>query len=140
MLLRGIHRKKDGKDRRNFSIVGRPSETERSRAAPLSFVRHLLAGVRVVAELGLQCRSFGMHASPGRVEDVPWEKVLQLMVGEPPARSWQRVSRAPPVVHAHRKDTLLGIDFAVAEKHRLYRCLDRVLDQMALSSHLHSGL
>jgi len=27
-------------------------------------------------------------------------------------------------------DALLGTDFAVAEKNRLYRCLDRVLEHM----------
>ena len=38
----------------------------------------------------------------GSREDVPWEKVLQLLVGEPAARSWQRVPRAPPAIHGHR--------------------------------------
>jgi hypothetical protein len=32
------------------------------------------------------------------------------------------------VVSEHRHDALLGTDFAVAEKDRLYRCLDRVLE------------
>lgn len=68
---------------------------------------------------------------------VPWRKVLQLLV----------INRlcAPGsefAVHRHwflrsAMDELLGTDFAVAEKDRLYRCLDRLLPHKeALCQHL----
>jgi hypothetical protein len=61
-------------------------------------------------------------------EEVPWEKVLQLLVVSQlldPGSEFR--------VHRHwylttAMDALLGTDFAVAEKDRLYRCLDRVLE------------
>jgi transposase len=64
----------------------------------------------------------------GSREDVPWEKVLQLLVVNrllDPGSEFR--------VHRHwylttAMDALLGTDFAVAEKDRLYRCLDRVLE------------
>lgn len=60
-------------------------------------------------------------------EAVSWEKVLQLLVVNrliDPGSEFR--------VHRHwflqsAMDELLGVDFAVAEKDRLYRCLDRVL-------------
>jgi transposase len=68
---------------------------------------------------------------------VPWEKVLQLLAVNrlcQPASEWT----------VHRRwfldsamDQLLDCDFAVAEKDRLYRCLDRVLvHKDALCQHL----
>src|SRR2546426_10521806 len=48
--------------------------------------------------------------------------------GESVDRSGQRVSSAPAVVDHSAMDVLLGQDFAVAGKDRLYRCLDRVLE------------
>jgi len=64
----------------------------------------------------------------GSREDVPWEKVLQLLVVN-------RLLDPGSEFRVHRQwylttamDALLGTDFAVAEKNRLYRCLDRVLD------------
>jgi transposase len=64
----------------------------------------------------------------GSREDVPWEKVLQLLVVN-------RLLDPGSEFHVHRQwylttamDALLGTDFAVAEKDRLYRCLDRVLE------------
>lgn len=58
---------------------------------------------------------------------VPWEKVLQLL-------AVNRLCDPGSEFAVHRRwfldsamDELLGIDFAVAEKDRLYRCLDRVL-------------
>lgn len=63
----------------------------------------------------------------GQRGDVPWRKVLQLLV----------VNRlcAPGsefAVHQHwfersAMDELLGVDFAVAAKDRLYRCLDHIV-------------
>ena len=64
----------------------------------------------------------------GSREDVPWEKVLQLLVVN-------RLLDPGSEFRVHRQwylttamDALLGTDFAVAEKDRLYRCLDRVLE------------
>jgi transposase len=58
---------------------------------------------------------------------VPWEKVLALL-------SVNRLIEPGSELAVHRSwflrsamDELLGCDFAVAEKDRLYRCLDRVL-------------
>jgi len=59
---------------------------------------------------------------------VSWEKVLQLLVVN-------RLLDPGSEFHVHRQwfldsamDELLATDFAVAEKDRLYRCLDRVLE------------
>jgi transposase len=64
----------------------------------------------------------------GSHEDVAWEKVLQLLVVN-------RLLDPSSEFRVHRQwylstamDALLGTDFAVAEKDRLYRCLDRVLE------------
>jgi hypothetical protein len=59
---------------------------------------------------------------------VPWEKVLQLLVVSQlldPGSEF-RVHQQWYLTTA--MDALLGTDFAVAEKNRLYRCLDRVLE------------
>jgi transposase len=63
---------------------------------------------------------------PGR-ESVAWPQVLELLVVN-------RLIDPGSEFHVHRQwfdhsamDVLLGQDFAVAEKDRLYRCLDRVL-------------
>jgi hypothetical protein len=64
----------------------------------------------------------------GSREDVPWEKVLQLLVVNrllDPGSEF-RVYRQWYLTTA--TDALLGTDFAVAEKDRLYRCLDHVLE------------
>lgn len=59
--------------------------------------------------------------------EVPWSKVLQLLVVN-------RLCEPGTEFFVHRRwflhsamDELLGCDFAVAEKDRLYRCLDRIL-------------
>jgi transposase len=64
---------------------------------------------------------------PGR-EGVPWAQVLELLVVN-------RLIEPGSEFRLHRHwfdhsamDVLLGRDFAVAEKDRLYRCLDRVLE------------
>ena len=64
----------------------------------------------------------------GSREDVAWEKVLQLLVVN-------RLLDPGSEFRVHREwylttamDALLETDFAVAEKNRLYRCLDRVLE------------
>lgn len=77
-------------------------------------------------QLGLD--EFWQQQWPEGREAVRWEKVLRLLVInrllEPGSefrlhRHWFRASAM---------DELLGADFAVAEKDRLYRCLDRVLE------------
>jgi transposase len=68
---------------------------------------------------------------------VPWEKVLQLL-------AVNRLCQPGSEFALHRRwflesamDELLECDFAAAEKDRLYRCLDRVLDHKdALCKHL----
>lgn len=77
-------------------------------------------------ELGLD-EFWRQHLPEGR-ETVSWEKVLQLLVVH-------RLLAPGSEFHLHRQwfassamDELLQTDFAVAEKDRLYRCLDRLLD------------
>lgn len=68
---------------------------------------------------------------------VPWDKVLQLLV-------INRLIDPGSELRIHRQwflrsamDELLGVDFAVAGKDRLYRCLDRILQHKeALCRHL----
>jgi transposase len=69
--------------------------------------------------------------------DVPWAKVLQLLVVN-------RLIDPGSELRIHRQwflrsamDELLNVDFAVAGKDRLYRCLDRILPHKdALCQHL----
>lgn len=76
-------------------------------------------------KLGLE--EFWQTRLPEGREEVPWEKVLRLLVVNrwiAPGSEF-RVHRQWFVDSA--MDELLGVDFAVAEKDRLYRCLDRLL-------------
>jgi hypothetical protein len=64
----------------------------------------------------------------GSGEEVAWEKVLQLL-------GVNRLLDPGSEFRVHRQwylstamDALLGMDLAVAEKDRLYRCLDRILE------------
>lgn len=77
-------------------------------------------------ELGLD-EFWRQHLPEGR-EAVSWEKVLQLLVVN-------RLIHPGSEFHVHKQwfdssamDELLQTDFAVAEKDRLYRCLDRLLE------------
>ena len=75
--------------------------------------------------LGLE--EFWQHRLPEGREAVGWEKVLRLLVVNrwiAPGSEF-RVHRQWFVDSA--MDELLGVDFAVAEKDRLYRCLDRLV-------------
>src|SRR5713101_5747397 len=70
---------------------------------------------------------FWQQRLPEAREAVSWEKVLRLLVVN-------RLLDPGSEFHVHRQwfvdsamDELLETDFAVAEKDRLYRCLDRVL-------------
>ncbi|HKF06371.1 MAG TPA: IS1634 family transposase [Candidatus Sulfotelmatobacter sp.] len=70
-------------------------------------------------------------------EEVSWAQVLQLLVVN-------RLIDPGSEFRVHRQwfdqsamDILLGVDFAVAEKDRLYRCLDRILEhRQELFQHL----
>jgi transposase len=77
-------------------------------------------------QLGLD--EFWQQHLPEAREAVSWEKVLQLLVVN-------RLLDPGSEFHVHRQwfvnsamDELLQTDFAVAEKDRLYRCLDRLLE------------
>lgn len=77
-------------------------------------------------ELGL-AEFWGARLDTGR-EGVSWAKVLELLVAN-------RLIAPGSEFRLHREwflssamDELLGVDFAVAEKDRLYRCLDRLLE------------
>jgi len=77
-------------------------------------------------QLGLD--EFWQQRLPEAREGVSWEKVLQLLVAN-------RLLDPGSEFRVHRQwfvdsamDELLETNFAVAEKDRLYRCLDRVLE------------
>ena len=76
----------------------------------------------------LELDEFWRRRLPDGRESVSWEKVLQLLVVN-------RLIDPGGELRVHRQwflqsamDELLGVDFAVAEKDRLYRCLDRLLE------------
>jgi transposase len=82
-------------------------------------------GCELWRQLGLD--EFWQAKLPAGREDVPWEKVLRLLVVN-------RLLEPGSEFRVHRQwfdqtamAELLGSDFAVAEKDRLYRCLDRLL-------------
>src|SRR5215831_1398290 len=82
-------------------------------------------GCELWHELGLD--EFWQQRLPQGREDVSWEKVLRLLVVN-------RLLEPGSEFHLNRQwfvgsamDELLDTGFAVAEKDRLYRCLDRVL-------------
>ena len=69
----------------------------------------------------------GAAAAPSR-EGTPWQKVLKTLVANrliDPGREW-RVHRQ--WFDASAMDDLLDVDFALAEKDPLYRCLDRLVE------------
>jgi transposase len=76
----------------------------------------------------LELDRFWQQRLPDGRETVSWEKVLQLLVVN-------RLIDPGSELRVHRQwflhsamDELLGVDFVVAEKDRLYRCLDRILE------------
>jgi hypothetical protein len=85
----------------------------------------------------LELDRFWERKLPRGRERVSWARVLQLLVVN-------RLIEPGSEFHLHREwfdhsamDVLLGSDFVVAEKDRLYRCLDRVLeDRQELFAHL----
>lgn len=83
-------------------------------------------GCELWRQLGLD--RFWQARLPRGRESVPWPQVLELLVVN-------RLIDPGSEFRLHRQwfersamDELLGLDFAVAEKDRLYRCLDRVLE------------
>ena len=83
-------------------------------------------GCELWRQLGLE--QFWSERLSASHEAVSWEKVLRLLVVN-------RLLAPGSEFHLHRQwfvssamDELLGEDFAVADKDRLYRCLDRVLE------------
>jgi len=187
MFLRSIHRNKDGKEHRYFSIVenhrlasdrtvqrtvlylGEINDQQQAawrktlsvfdeeqqeyanlslfpddREIPADAVDSLQVKVsglelrrpRLFGSCWLGCELWRQLGLPefwdtrlaGSREEVAWEKVLQLLVVN-------RLLDPGSEFRVHRQwylstamDALLGTDFAVAEKDRLYRCLDRVLE------------
>ncbi len=85
----------------------------------------------------LKLDEFWQSRLPEGREVVPWEKVLRLLVVN-------RLLDPGSEFRVHRQwfdqtamGELLGTDFAVAEKDRLYRCLDRLLEhKQELFQHL----
>jgi Transposase DDE domain len=92
-------------------------------------------GCELWRQLGLS-EFWGERLGPGR-EEVAWAKVLQLLVVS-------RLVAPGSEFRLHRQGfdqsamgDLLGTGFAVAEKDRLYRCLDRIVEhKAALFDHL----
>jgi transposase len=85
----------------------------------------------------LELDRFWEQKLPRGREEVSWALVLQLLVVN-------RLIDPGSEFRVHRQwfdqsamDVLLGVDFAVAEKDRLYRCLDRILEhRQELFQHL----
>ena len=105
------------------SVRVRLGEMKLERARPYG---NCWLGCELWRQLQLD-RFWAEKLPPGR-EDVPWAQVLELLVVN-------RLVEPGSEFRLHRHwfdhsamDVLLGRDFAVAEKDRLYRCLDRVLE------------
>jgi hypothetical protein len=101
---------------------------------PRAFGNYWL-GCELWQQLGLS-EFWEERLGPGR-EEVPWAKVLELLVVS-------RLVAPGSEFRLHRQGfdqsamgDLLGTGFAVAEKDRLYRCLDRIVEhKAALFDHL----
>jgi transposase len=114
------------------SIQVKLSEMQLRRARPFG---NCWLGCELWRQLELD-HFWERHLPPGR-EEVSWPQVLELLVVN-------RLIDPGSEFRVHRQwfdqsamDVLLGVDFAVAEKDRLYRCLDRILDhRQELFQHL----
>src|SRR5205807_3079506 len=105
------------------SVQVKLSEMQLRRARPYG---NCWLGWRLWPQLELD-RFWEQKLPPGR-EQVAWGQVLELLVVN-------RLIDPGSEFRVHRQwfdqsamDVLLGQDFAIAEKDRLYRCLDRVLE------------
>jgi hypothetical protein len=76
-------------------------------------------------ELGLS--DFWNRRFESQRGDVPWRKVLQLLVVNRLCSPGSELAVHARWFDRSAMDELLGTDFAVASKDRLYRCLDRLL-------------
>ena len=83
-------------------------------------------GCELWRQLGLD--EFWDARFAGAREEVPWEKVLQLLVVSQLLDPGSEFRIHHQWYLTTAMDALLGTDFSVAEKNRLYRCLDRVLE------------
>src|SRR6202521_2553535 len=83
-------------------------------------------GCQLWQQLGLD--EFWDARLAGVREEVPWEKVLQLLVVSQLLDPGSEVRVHHQWYLSTAMDALLGTDFSLAEKNRLYRCLDRVLE------------
>ena len=114
------------------SVQVKLSEMKLDRARPYG---NCWLGCELWRQLQLD-RFWAERLPPGR-EGVAWPQVLELLVVN-------RLIEPGSEFRLHRHwfdhsamDVLLGQDFAVAEKDRLYRCLDRVLEhKQDLFAHL----
>ena len=105
------------------SVQVKLSEMKLERARPFG---NCWLGCQLWQQLHLD--KFWSQKLPRGRETVAWEQVLQLLVVN-------RLIDPGSEFRVHRQwfdqsamDVLLGQDFAVAEKDRLYRCLDRILE------------
>ena len=114
------------------SIQVKLSEMQLRRARPFG---NCWLGCELWRQLELD-RFWERHLPRGR-EEVSWPQVLELLVVN-------RLIDPGSEFRVHRQwfdqsamDVFLGVDFAVAEKDRLYRCLDRILEhRQELFQHL----
>jgi transposase len=82
---------------------------------------------RAFGNCWLACELWQQLGLAGFWEDVPWTKVLQLLVVNQLVDPGSEFRLHRQWFDHSAMDELLGVDFAVAEKDRLYRCLDRLL-------------
>jgi hypothetical protein len=75
----------------------------------------------------LELAGFWEERLPRGREEVSWTKVLQLLVVNQLVDPGSEFRLHRQWFEHSAMDELLGVDFAVAEKDRLYRCLDRLL-------------
>jgi len=101
---------------------------------PRAFGNYWL-GCELWRQLGLS-EFWEEHLSKGR-EEVPWAKVLELLVVSRLVAPGSEFGLHRQGFDQSAMGDLLGTGFAVAEKDRLYRCLDRIGEhQTALFDHL----
>jgi hypothetical protein len=125
----------------------RPVPPDASDAVQVRMKEMVLRRPRAFGDCWLGCElwrqlhldSFWHSCLPEGKEQIPWAKVLQLLVVN-------RLIDPGSEFRVHRQwfgrtamDQLLGVDESVAAKDRLYRCLDRLLDHKdELFRHLQS--
>src|SRR6516165_9208488 len=145
MFLRAKVRTKNGKRHRYFSVVeNRRVGQNRTAQRTVLYLGEINDSQEAIWRRTLPWRQLRLDAfweeklaEKVRRETVSWAKVLQLLVVN-------RLIDPGSEFRVHRQwfdqsamAELLETDFAVAEKDRLYRCLDRILEHKpALFQHL----